>query len=67
MLKKAKPLKAEKPYLSLDVDEDLLKLIEVASGFVRKKCTIGELQQIVRRIKEKKSSQNFFKNSTGQI
>ena len=55
MLTKAKPLKAEKPYLSLDVDKDLLKLIEVASGFVRKKCTIGELKETVRRIKEKKS------------
>ena len=56
MLTKAGLLKAEKPELSLNIDEDLLKLIEVASGFVRRKHTIGELQAIVRRIKEKKSS-----------
>ena len=58
MLTKAGLLKAEKPDLSLDVDEDLQELIfiEIASGFVRKKRTIGKLQQIVRRIKEKTSS-----------
>ncbi len=53
MLTKTGLLKAEKPGLSLNIDEDLLKLIEVASGFVRRKYPIGELQQIVRRIKEK--------------
>ena len=58
MLTKAGLLKAEKPDLSLNVDEDLQELIfiEIASGFVRKKRTIGKLQQIVRRIKEKTSS-----------
>ncbi|MCD4754184.1 MAG: hypothetical protein K8R75_00030 [Deltaproteobacteria bacterium] len=58
MLTKAGLLKAEKPDLSLDVDEDLQELIfiEIASGFVRKKRTIGKLQQIVKRIKEKTSS-----------
>ena len=61
MLTKAGLLKAEKPELSLNIDEDLLKLIEVASGFVRKKHTIGELQQIVRRIKEKRSRQDSLK------
>ena len=56
MLTKAGLLKAEKPDLSLNVDEDLQELIfiEIASGFVRKKRTIGKLQQTVRRIKEKK-------------
>ncbi len=58
MLTKAGLLKAEKPDLSLNVDEDLQELIfiEIASGFVRKKRTIGKLQQIVKRIKEKTSS-----------
>ena len=58
MLTKAGLLKAEKPDLSLDVDEDLQELIfiEIASGFVRKKRAIGKLQQIVKRIKEKTSS-----------
>ena len=55
MLTKAGQLKAEKPDLPLDVDEDLLELIfiEIASGFVRKKHTVGKLQQVVRKIKEK--------------
>ena len=55
MLTKAGLLKAEKSDLSLDVGEDLQELIfiEIASGFVRKKHTIGKLQQIVKRIKEK--------------
>ena len=58
MLTKAGLLKAEKPELSLNVDDDLQELIfiEIASGFVRKKRTIGKLQQIVKRIKEKTSS-----------
>ena len=66
MLTKAGLLKAEKPELSLNIDEDLLKLIEVAGGFVRRKHTIGELQQIVRRIKEKRSRQDSFKNAPRQ-
>ena len=68
MLKKTALFKAAKSDLSLDVGEDLLELvfIEVASGFVKKNNTIGELQQIVRRIKEKKSSQDSFKNSPRQ-
>jgi hypothetical protein len=58
MLTKARQLKAEKPDLPLDVNEDLLELIfiEIASGFVRKKHTVGKLQQVVRKIKEKTSS-----------
>ena len=63
---KAGLLKAENPELSLNIDEDLLKLIEVASGFVRRKHTIGELQQIIVRIKEKRSHRNSFKNAPSQ-
>ena len=56
MLKKTALFKAKKPDLSPDVGEDLLELIfiEISSGFVKKNDTTGELQQIVRRIKEKK-------------
>ncbi len=58
MLTKARLLKAEEPDRSLDVDEDLLELIfiEIASGFVRKKHSIGKLQQVVKRIQEKTPS-----------
>ena len=58
MLTKAGLLKAKKTDLSLKVGKDLQELIfiEISSGFVRKKHSIGKLQQLVKKIKEKTSS-----------